>query len=64
MYEGKGSTGLVVACDPIDGSSNLDVNGTVGTIFALTSAKGQRLGDLLDGGLDGALARRDGPDDS
>jgi fructose-1,6-bisphosphatase I len=40
MYEGKGSTGLVVACDPVDGSSNLDVNGTVGTIFALRPSRG------------------------
>src|SRR5690242_8704349 len=29
MAEGKGPNGLVVACDPVDGSSNLDVNGTV-----------------------------------
>ena len=40
MYEGKGSTGLVVACDPVDGSSNLDVNGTVGTIFSLRPSRG------------------------
>lgn len=40
MREGKGSTGLVVACDPIDGSSNLDVNGTVGTIFSLRPSNG------------------------
>src|SRR6266508_2035697 len=35
MAEGKGQHALVVACDPVDGSSNLDVNGTVGTIFSL-----------------------------
>jgi len=40
MHEGKGSTGLVVACDPVDGSSNLDVNGTVGTIFSLRPSRG------------------------
>jgi len=40
MYEGKGPTGLVVACDPVDGSSNLDVNGTVGTIFSLRPSRG------------------------
>jgi fructose-1,6-bisphosphatase I len=40
MPEGKGSTGLVVACDPVDGSSNLDVNGTVGTIFSLRPSRG------------------------
>src|SRR5712691_9252563 len=37
---GKGSRGVVVACDPVDGSSNLDVNGTVGTIFAVKSSLG------------------------
>src|SRR5204862_8174518 len=40
MHEGKGATGLVVACDPVDGSSNLDVNGTVGTIFCLRPSHG------------------------
>ena len=40
MYEGKGPTGLVVACDPVDGSSNLDVNGTVGTIFSVRPSHG------------------------
>ena len=40
MYEGKGPNGLVVACDPVDGSSNLDVNGTVGTIFSLRPGRG------------------------
>jgi len=30
-----GPQGLVVSCDPVDGSSNLDVNGTVGTIFSV-----------------------------
>ena len=32
---------LVVCCDPVDGSSNLDVNGTVGTIFALRPTRGR-----------------------
>lgn len=40
MHEGKGPNGLVVACDPVDGSSNLDVNGTVGTIFSLRPSHG------------------------
>ena len=31
---------VVVCCDPVDGSSNLDVNGTVGTIFGLRPARG------------------------
>ena len=40
MPEGKGPNALVVACDPVDGSSNLDVNGTVGTIFSLRPSRG------------------------
>jgi len=40
MPEGKGQHALVVACDPVDGSSNLDVNGTVGTIFSLRPSHG------------------------
>jgi fructose-1,6-bisphosphatase I len=40
MPEGKGPNGLVVACDPVDGSSNLDVNGTVGTIFSVRPSRG------------------------
>ena len=40
MHEGKGPNGLVVACDPVDGSSNLDVNGTVGTIFSVRPSHG------------------------
>jgi len=38
--EGKGPGGVVVACDPVDGSSNLDVNGTVGTIFSVKPSLG------------------------
>jgi len=37
----EGAHPLVVCCDPVDGSSNLDVNGTVGTIFALRPASGK-----------------------
>jgi len=32
--------GFVVCFDPVDGSSNLDVNGTVGTIFSLRPSRG------------------------
>jgi fructose-1,6-bisphosphatase I len=39
--EAAGVHGLVVCCDPVDGSSNLDVNGTVGTIFALRATGGR-----------------------
>ena len=41
MYEGQGPHGIVVCCDPVDGSSNLDVNGTVGTIFSLRPSGGK-----------------------
>ncbi len=40
MYEGKGPHGIVVCIDPVDGSSNLDVNGIVGTIFSLRPSRG------------------------
>ena len=40
MPEGKGPNAIVVACDPVDGSSNLDVNGTVGSIFSLRPSRG------------------------
>jgi fructose-1,6-bisphosphatase I len=32
---------LIVCADPVDGSSNLDVNGAVGTIFSLRPSKGR-----------------------
>ena len=32
--------GYAIACDPLDGSSNLDVNVTVGTIFSVLEAAG------------------------
>jgi len=35
----EGAHPLVVCCDPVDGSSNLDVNGAVGTIFGLRPAR-------------------------
>jgi fructose-1,6-bisphosphatase I len=37
---GDGRAPIVVCCDPVDGSSNLDVGGCVGTIFSLRPAKG------------------------
>lgn len=33
--------GYVVCFDPVDGSSNLDINGTVGTIFSVRRRRGQ-----------------------
>jgi fructose-1,6-bisphosphatase I len=41
MPEAGGAHALVVCADPVDGSSNLDVNGAVGTIFALRPSTGQ-----------------------
>ena len=35
--------GLVIACDPLDGSSNIGVNVSVGTIFSVLSAGGGQL---------------------
>ena len=37
----EGANPLVVCCDPVDGSSNLDVNGSVGTIFSLRPSRGR-----------------------
>jgi fructose-1,6-bisphosphatase I len=39
--EAGGTHALVVCADPVDGSSNLDVNGVVGTIFSLRPSKGK-----------------------
>src|SRR6266849_7895326 len=38
--EAGGAHGVVVCCDPVDGSSNLDVNGAVGTIFSVKPSRG------------------------
>ena len=34
-------SGFVVCFDPVDGSSNLDVNGIVGTIFSVLKRRGE-----------------------
>jgi fructose-1,6-bisphosphatase I len=39
--EAGGTHALVVCADPVDGSSNLDVNGSVGTIFSLRPSRGK-----------------------
>jgi fructose-1,6-bisphosphatase I len=39
--ETEGTHPLVVCCDPVDGSSNLDVNSAVGTIFSLKPSRGR-----------------------
>jgi fructose-1,6-bisphosphatase I len=41
MPEGAGPSGIVVCCDPVDGSGNLDVGGNVGTIFSLRASRGR-----------------------
>ncbi|MGH7397085.1 MAG: class 1 fructose-bisphosphatase [Candidatus Rokuibacteriota bacterium] len=41
IAEAGGTHALVVCADPVDGSSNLDVNGAVGTIFALRPSQGK-----------------------
>ena len=41
ISEAAGPRALVVSCDPVDGSSNLDVNGSVGTIFSVKPSRGQ-----------------------
>lgn len=57
MAEGAGPHGIVVCCDPVDGSSNLDVNGTVGTIFSLRASQGRTpAGPAVLGPMTGQLA--------
>jgi fructose-1,6-bisphosphatase I len=41
IAEAGGVHGLVVCCDPVDGSSNLDVNSAVGTIFSVRPSRGR-----------------------
>jgi fructose-1,6-bisphosphatase I len=41
MTEAAGAGAVVVCTDPVDGSSNLDVNGSVGTIFGIRAADGK-----------------------
>ena len=46
----------VICFDPIDGSSNLDVNGTLGTIFGIRRKKTGSLDDLMTSGRDQVAA--------
>ncbi len=41
---------FVVAFDPMDGSSNIDVNGTLGTIFSIRRRRDGSIGDFLRAG--------------
>lgn len=43
---------LALAIDPLDGSSNIDVNLTIGTIFSIYPAKGDALDSVLRPGRD------------
>ena len=57
MPEGTGPRAVVVACDPVDGSSNLDVGGSVGTIFSIRAGRGaQPAGPAALGTVDNQLA--------
>ncbi len=42
ITEARGAHSLIVCTDPVDGSSNLDVGGAVGTIFSLRPSQGRR----------------------
>ena len=46
----------VICFDPIDGSSNLDTNGTLGTIFGIRRKKTGSLEDLMTSGRDQVAA--------
>jgi fructose-1,6-bisphosphatase I len=46
----------VVCFDPIDGSSNLDVNGTLGTIFGIRRRRAGSLADLFTSGREQVAA--------
>ena len=45
-----------VVFDPMDGSSNIDVNGTLGTIFSIRPRRDGGIGDLLRSGHEQAAA--------
>jgi fructose-1,6-bisphosphatase I len=44
------TTGFIVAFDPLDGSSNIDINGTVGTIFSVLPSWADIQKDFLQPG--------------
>ena len=58
VFEREGGGHYTVSFDPIDGSSNLDVNGTLGTIFGIRRRQGAREHDhgLLTSGRDQVAA--------
>ena len=57
VYGGSMAQGhYAVLFDPMDGSSNIDVNGTLGTIFSIRHRRDGTVGDLLRPGHEQAAA--------
>jgi fructose-1,6-bisphosphatase I len=57
VFAASRETGRYAICfDPIDGSSNLDVNGTLGTIFGIRRRAGRDSRDLLTSGREQVAA--------
>jgi fructose-1,6-bisphosphatase I len=56
LHVGPGRGGWVVCVDPVDGSSNLDINGIVGTIFALRRGGANSAAEVLQPGTAQAAA--------
>src|SRR4029077_4767983 len=51
VYPGRGSDGkYAILFDPMDGSSNIDVNGTLGSIFSIRRRDGGGVEGLLKNG--------------
>jgi len=55
-YGGSESAKYSVLFDPLDGSSNIDVNGTLGAIFSVRPRRGGGLADLLRSGREQVAA--------
>jgi fructose-1,6-bisphosphatase I len=55
-YGGSESAKYSVLFDPLDGSSNIDVNGTLGTIFSVRPRRGGGVADLLRSGREQVAA--------
>jgi fructose-1,6-bisphosphatase I len=55
-YGGGESAKYSVLFDPLDGSSNIDVNGTLGTIFSVRPRRGGGVADLMRSGREQVAA--------
>jgi len=55
-YGGGESAKYSILFDPLDGSSNIDVNGTLGTIFSVRPRRGGTVADLLRSGREQVAA--------